>query len=163
MTALADCLHRIVRAKRPETADERLDREAVFMHPSTIDDLFVAGRLSLSDDAGTSEEPIYFAVSDREWPGKRACGNDTLAPGRIYRRISPEPLADSDFAVVKSSTPDGKPTITLTCAKADMDIMFEAGTPKPAMLEHFRDRYQESRTRYLPCVPPAVMVVPFHD
>lgn len=163
MTALADCLHRIVRAKRPETADERLDREAVFVHPSTIDDLFIAGRLFLSDDAGCSEEPIYFAASDREYPGKRVCGNDTLAPGRVYRRISPEPLANDDFAVVKSTTPDGKPTITLSCPKADMGVMFEAGTPKQDMLEHFRDVYQESRARYLPCVPPAIAVVQFHD
>lgn len=163
MTALADCLHRIVRAKRPETADERLDREAVFVHPDTIDDLFIAGRIAITDDGGSSEDALYFAASDREWPGKRVCGNDTLSPGRVYRRISPEPLADADFAVLRSTTPDGKPTITLSCPKADMGIMFEAGTPKSAMLEHFRTVYQQSRSRFLSCVPPAIMVVPFHD
>lgn len=163
MTALADCLHRIVRANRPETADERLDREAVFVHPDMITDLFIAGRLSISDDAGSSEDATYFAASDREWPGKRVCGNDTLAPGKFYKRISPEPLADADFAVVRSTTPDGKPTITLSCPKADMGIMFDVGTPKYVMLEHFRDTYQQARARYLPCVAPAIMVVPFHD
>lgn len=163
MTALADCLHRIVSPSRAVSADERLDAEAVFMHPSTIDDLFIAGRLALSDDAGSSDDAVYFAASDREWPGKRVCAVDTLAPGRAYRRISPEPLANDDFAVVRSTTPDGKPTITLACPKADMGIMFDIGTPKPAMLEHFRERYQETRARYLPCVPPAIMVVQLHD
>lgn len=163
MTALADCLHRIVRANRPESLDERLDREAVFAHPETIDLLFIAGRLAISDDAGSAYCATHFAASDREWPGKRICPNDTLTPGKVYKRISPEPLADADFAVLRSSTPDGKPTITLSCPKADMGIMFDAGTPRSVMLEHFRTVYQQSRSRFLSCVPPAIMVVPFHD
>ena len=44
-----------------------------------------------------------------------------------------------------------------------MGIMFDVGTPKLSMLEHFRDTYQRSRARYLPCVAPAIMTVQFHD
>lgn len=128
----------------------KIDREAVFIHSATENQMVKAGRIECRAHDGFPRVP-FFVNDDEMFSGKQVYVHDGLEQGKFFKRSSPPIINDEDFRFVYGEYDEkaGEPTVAVYCDKLNIGKIFAtASYTNEQILSSFRRDFEFREAKF---------------
>ena len=129
-----------------DTEDHKFDKQAVFVHSIDENRMLKSGRAYC---IGGDRNSVSFKSDDNEFPGMMIGVDDSLEPGKVFRRISPPYPADGDLEVIHGGE-HGEDTTTVIFNEQKYGRIFDNKHIRGDVKDDFLEFYRRDKVRYEP-------------